>query len=126
MYIQCLSALTLLVGCQEGHPASKDRLMRCWCGYLSGARCRLFAYGPPDATSFRKTPLSLDSFKSGLVLLFLYRLTQVVLEKGLLNGCSSSSNSASAVMLNRTSSKTLAVNNEVTHRMSQIGQEQEI
>ena len=22
-----------------------------WCGYLSGARCRLFAYGPADATS---------------------------------------------------------------------------
>ena len=25
--------------------------MRCWCGYLSGARCRLFAYGPADATA---------------------------------------------------------------------------
>jgi len=37
------SALTLLVGCQE--------VMRCWCGYLSGARCRLFAYGPADATA---------------------------------------------------------------------------
>ena len=24
--------------------------MRCWCGYLSGATCRLFAYGPADAT----------------------------------------------------------------------------
>ena len=25
--------------------------MRCWCGCPSGARCRLFAYGPADATA---------------------------------------------------------------------------
>jgi len=25
--------------------------MRCWCGYLSGARCRLFAYGLADVTA---------------------------------------------------------------------------
>ena len=25
-----------------------------YCGYLSGARCRLFAYGPADATAFPK------------------------------------------------------------------------
>ena len=36
------SALTLSVGRQEGHPACKNiRVVRCWCGYLSGARCRL-------------------------------------------------------------------------------------
>ena len=29
------SAFTLFVGHQEEHPA------RCWCGYMSGARCRL-------------------------------------------------------------------------------------
>jgi len=28
--------------------------VRCWCGYLSGARCRLFAYGPADATAITK------------------------------------------------------------------------
>jgi len=33
------SALTLLVGQQEGHPASKKRVVGCWHGYLSGARC---------------------------------------------------------------------------------------
>ena len=44
------SALTLLVGRQEGHPARKNWVVRCWCGYLSGARCRL-AYGPADATA---------------------------------------------------------------------------
>jgi len=37
-----------------------------------------------------KTPSSLASFKSGLVLPFWYQLTQVVLEKRLLNGCSNS------------------------------------
>ena len=45
------SALTLLVGQQEGHPVSKKtRVVGCWRGYLSGARCRL-AYGPAEATA---------------------------------------------------------------------------
>jgi len=44
------SALTLLVGRQEGHPACKNWVVRCWRGYLSGARCRL-AYGPANATA---------------------------------------------------------------------------
>ena len=44
------SALTLLVGRQEGHPACKKRVVVCWRGCLSGARCRL-AYGPADATA---------------------------------------------------------------------------
>ena len=35
------SALTLLVGRQGGHPAWKNRVVGCWRGYLSGARCRL-------------------------------------------------------------------------------------
>jgi len=42
------SALTLLVGRQEGHPACKNRVVGYWRGYLSGASCRL-AYGPADA-----------------------------------------------------------------------------
>jgi len=37
-----------------------------------------------------KTPSSLASFKSRLVLTFWYQVTQVVLEKRPLNGCSSS------------------------------------
>ena len=40
---------TVLVGRQEEHPACKNWVMRHW-RYLSGARCRLFAYGPADAT----------------------------------------------------------------------------
>ena len=38
--------LTLLIGRQEEHPACKNWVMRCWCGQLSRARCRLFAWGP--------------------------------------------------------------------------------
>ena len=44
------SALMLLVGRQEGHPAYKKLVVGCWHSYLSGARCRL-AYGPADATA---------------------------------------------------------------------------
>ena len=59
------SASTLLVGRQEGHPACKKYgVMRCWCGYLSGARCKWFSYGSADATA---TPLSLASAKSRMV-----------------------------------------------------------
>jgi len=43
-----------------------------------------------------KTPSSLASFKSRLVLPFWYLLKQVVLEKIPLNGCSSSSSSSSS------------------------------
>jgi len=48
------SALTLLVGRQQEHPACKNWVMWCWCGYLSGVRCRLFAYGPADVTAIPK------------------------------------------------------------------------
>ena len=44
------SALTLLVGQHEGHPACKKLSGGFWHGYLSGTRCR-FAYGPADATA---------------------------------------------------------------------------
>jgi len=45
------SALTELAGHQEEHAACKKW---CRCGYLSGARYRLFAYGPADATAIPK------------------------------------------------------------------------
>jgi len=48
--VYAFSALTLLVGRQEGHPACKKRVVGCWRGCLSEARCRL-AYGPVDATA---------------------------------------------------------------------------
>jgi len=78
--ISCaFSALTLLVGRQEGHLACKKyRVVECWHGYLSGARCRL-GYRSADATATN----SLASVKFRLVLPFWYWLTRVVLEKGL-------------------------------------------
>ena len=66
-------------------PACKNWVMRCKCGYLSGTRCRVFAYGSADANAIPKP--SLASFKSRLVLPFWYWVTQAVLEKWLLNGC---------------------------------------
>ena len=70
------SALTPLVGHQGEHPVWKNWVMRCWCGYLSGVRHRLFAYGPADATDVPKPHhSSLASFKSRLVLPFWCRLT---------------------------------------------------
>ena len=61
--------------------------MRCWYGYLFAARCRLFAYGPADATAIPKPHHMLSHFNR-LLLSFWYRLTQVVLGKRPLNGCS--------------------------------------
>jgi len=105
---KAFSALTLLSGCQEEHPACENWVMRCWCRwYLCGARCRLFAYDPADASG---NPISAVSFwtyvklasriisslalyESRLVSPFWYWLTRVVLEKRSLNGCSSSSSS---------------------------------
>jgi len=66
------SALTLLVWHQEKH-----WVMMCWCDDLSEVRCRLFLYGPADATAIPKTH-HLTPFKSRLVLPFWYWHTQVV------------------------------------------------
>jgi len=86
--LQCLqcaafSALTLLVGRQEGHPACKKlsgevlAWLSVWsdvqtCIWPSWCHCHL---------------LSFVSVKSRLVLPFWYRPTRVVLGKGPLNGC---------------------------------------
>jgi len=78
------SAWTLLVGRQEEHLVCKHLSNGCWRGYLSGARCKYFAYGPADATAI---PSSLAPAKSRLVLPFWCRLTQIVLQKRPLSGC---------------------------------------
>ena len=77
-YWHCLSAS---IERQEERPACKRRVMRCWCGYLSGVRCKRSA---TDATA---TPSSLASLKSRLVWHFWCQLTQIVLEKRPLNRC---------------------------------------
>ena len=81
--IYAFSALTLLVGRQEGHPACKKLIggvlawLSVWsevqtCIWPSGCHCH---------------SMSLASVKSRLVLPFWYLLTSVVLDKGPLSGC---------------------------------------
>ena len=77
------SALTLLVGQQEGHPACKK---------LSGGVLAWLSVWSEVQTCMWPSwchchSLSLASVKSTLVLPFWYRLTWVVPEKGPLNGC---------------------------------------
>jgi len=38
------------LGIRKSIRPAKIWVVRCWRGYLSGVRCRLFAYGPADAT----------------------------------------------------------------------------
>ena len=40
--LSAFSAWTLLVGHHEDRPACKKWVMRCWCGYLPGTKCRFF------------------------------------------------------------------------------------
>ena len=78
------SALTLLVGRQEGHPACKKQSggVLAWLSVWSEVQTCLW----PSWCHCHS--LSLAPVKSRLVLPFWYRLTQVVLEKRPLNGCS--------------------------------------
>ena len=50
----CLQCFDTVGWEEEEHLACKNWLMRCCCGYRSGSRCRLFAYGPADATAIPK------------------------------------------------------------------------
>jgi len=53
--------------------------MRCCCGYVFGARCRLFAYSPDDASAIPKPHHLLPQSRPVLPFLYWNRLTQVVL-----------------------------------------------
>ena len=77
------SALTLLVGRQEGHPACKKLSggVLAWLSVCSEVQTCIWP------SSCHCHSLSLASAKSRLVLPFWYRLTRVVPEKGPLNGC---------------------------------------
>jgi len=85
-FVFSFSALTLLVGQQEGHPACKKT--QWW-----GAGVVICLERGADLHTARLMPLSLTvseslaSVKSRLVLPFWYRLTRVVPDKGPLNGC---------------------------------------
>jgi len=76
------SALTLLVGRQEGHPACKKLSgeVLAWLSVWSEVQTCIW----PSSSHCHS--LSCASVKSRLVLPFWYRPTQVVLEKGPLNG----------------------------------------
>ena len=77
------SALTLLVGRQEGHPALKKQSggVLVWLSVWSKVQTCIW----PSWCHCHS--LSLASLKSRLVLPFWYRLTWVVPDKGPLNGC---------------------------------------
>jgi len=77
------SALTLLVGRQEGHLACKklNGGVLAWLSVWSEVQTCIWFSG------FHCHSLSLASVKPRLVLPFWYRLTRVVPDKGPLNGC---------------------------------------
>ena len=82
LLLNAFSALTLLVGRQEGHPDCK----KLWWG----AGMVICLQRGADLCMAQLMPLpslSLASVKSRLVLPFWYRLTRVVQDKGPLNGC---------------------------------------
>jgi len=82
-YLSVFSALTLLVGHEEGHPACK-KLMRCWRGYLCGGRCKLLAHGAADATA---APVISCFVKIQIGLTFLMPAYPSCPGKKPLNGC---------------------------------------
>jgi len=62
--LMLFSVLTLLVECQKEHPACKKLSVDvpdCRHGYLSGARCKWFAYSPAGATAIPSSPALLKS-----------------------------------------------------------------
>jgi len=78
-----LSALTPLVGWQEGHPACKNLspgVLACLSVWSEVQTCIW-------PSRFHCHSLSLAPVKSRLVLPIWYRLTRVVPDKGPLNGC---------------------------------------
>jgi len=81
--VYAFSALTLLVGLQEGHPACK-KVSGGVLAWLSVWREVQTCIWP---SWFHCHSLSLASVKSRLVLPFWYRLTRVVPDIGPLNGC---------------------------------------
>jgi len=89
------SALTLLVGRQEGHLACKKTFE--WWG--TGMVICLERDADLHMAQLMPLPLSLAAVKSRLVLPFWHRLTRVVPEKGPLYGCACSLCAFSALTL---------------------------
>jgi len=73
--------------------------MRCWCGYLSGTKCKLFASGPADATASQNLTVSyLIGIQTGFT--FLVLAYPGCPGKRLLNRCSSSSYNSNNIIAN--------------------------
>jgi len=72
--LQCCDA----VGWTAGR-VSRNWVVRYWCGYLSGVRCKWFACGPADATA---NPSSLVPVKSRIVYLSGASLHRLSWKKG--------------------------------------------
>jgi len=79
--MSAFSAMTLLAGRQEGHPASKKTAW--W-----GAGVVIYLERGADLHTAHLMPLPLTVSRNDLTgLPFWYRLKRVVPKKGLLNGC---------------------------------------
>jgi len=80
-YLQCFDLPLVLRHCWLGVRKSirpvKNWVVRCWHGYLSGARCKWFVYGPAGPNAI----MSLCFISIQIYLAFWCQLTQVVLEK---------------------------------------------
>jgi len=86
------NALILLVGRQEGHPACKNWMVRYWHGICRQPAAMICMW----SSWCHCHPVISCSSKIQNGLPFWCQLTQVVLEKRPLNGCSSSSSSSSS------------------------------
>ena len=108
------SALTLLVGRQEGHPACKK--------LSGGVLAWLSVWGKVQTCIWPSWchchSLSLASVKSRLVIPFWHRLTRVVLDKGPLNVCSRSS--SSMTRLRDFEHKSLTISNYAYSKMLSV------
>jgi len=83
LFSVAFSALTLLVGRREGHPAHKK--LEWW---SAGVVIYLERGADLHMAQLKPLPLTVSCFsKIQIGLPFWYRLTRVVLDKGLLNGC---------------------------------------
>ena len=78
------TVLTRLVGCREEHLACNNWVLVCLSVW---SEMQIVCIWSTWCYYYPKTPSSVTSFKSRLVLPVWYRLTQVVLEKRQLNGC---------------------------------------
>jgi len=75
--LQCCDAVGWAA--EKGIRPVKTWAVRCWRGYLSGVRCKWFAYGPADTTV---TPSSLVAVKSRMVYLSGAGLPRLSWKKG--------------------------------------------